>query len=147
AAHALGLVHRDLKPGNVMFDAAGAPKVTDFGLVKRAASDLTTQGTAVGTPAYMSPEQALGQSRFVGPPADVWALGVILYECLTGTRPFWGDDNWAVLRGVITDDPKPPRAVNPGVPRDLDLVCRKCLAKEPHERYPTAAELAEDLRR
>src|SRR5439155_18771604 len=92
AAHALGIVHRDLKPSNILFDQAGSPKVTDFGLARRAAgSDLTRTGAVMGTPSYMSPEQAGGKTRFVGPQSDVWSLGVILYECLAGARPFSGE--------------------------------------------------------
>jgi hypothetical protein len=147
AAHEAGVVHRDLKPGNVLFDAHGEPKVTDFGLAKRGGgADLTQSQAVLGTPAYMSPEQAKGETKFVGPQADVWALGVILYECLTGTRPFTADDSWALLQKVMTADPAPVRSVAREVTRELELICRKCLAKEPHERYPTAAGLADDLR-
>jgi WD40 repeat protein len=146
AAHDTGVVHRDLKPGNVLFDEHGEPKVTDFGLVKRAASDLTATQAVMGTPAYMAPEQAGGKAKYVGPAADVWALGVILYECLTGSPPFRGDDTWSVLRQVIADDPPPPRAAA-AVPRDLELICLKCLRKDPADRYPSAAALADDLGR
>jgi tRNA A-37 threonylcarbamoyl transferase component Bud32 len=144
AAHAAGLVHRDLKPGNVLFDAAGTPKVTDFGLVKMGKKDLTQTGAMMGTPAYMAPEQGR-DAKYVGPPADVWALGVMLYECLTGTRPFQGADVWELLRNVLESDPVAPRYRRPGLPRDLELVCLKCLEKNPADRYPSATELADDL--
>ena len=149
AAHAAGIVHRDLKPGNVLLSEAGEPKVTDFGLAKRVAGDseLTRTNAVMGTPAYMAPEQAQGGTKFVGPPADVWALGVMLYERLTGRRPFLGDDNWQLLAAVQAGDFPPPRTVNPQVPKDLDLICRKCLSREPRERYETASELSADLRR
>jgi len=148
AAHDAGVVHRDLKPGNVLLDAAGEPKVTDFGLAKRVGgADLTATQAVMGTPAYMSPEQARGETKFVGPGADIYALGVILYECLTGTVPFRGEDSWSVVRQVIERDPDPLRSRTPGVPRDLELICLKCLAKSPRDRYPTAANLADDLDR
>jgi tetratricopeptide (TPR) repeat protein/tRNA A-37 threonylcarbamoyl transferase component Bud32 len=147
AAHTNGIVHRDLKPGNVLFDDAGEPKVTDFGLAKRhgGGSDLTRTNAVIGTPAYMAPEQAKGESKFVGPQADVWALGVILYECVTGRRPFDSEDSWSVLHKVMSEDPVPPRTRVPGVPRDLELICLKCLQKDPADRYPTARALADDL--
>jgi serine/threonine protein kinase/WD40 repeat protein len=125
------------------------PKVGDFGLAKRLGGpDGPTRTQAVvGTPAYMAPEQAGGQGKFVGPQADVYALGVILYQCLTGDVPFRDEDNWSLLRKVLEEQPPPPRKLAPGVPRDLELICLKCLEKEPHLRYPTANELADDLRR
>jgi eukaryotic-like serine/threonine-protein kinase len=125
------------------------PKVTDFGLAKRlgeAAGDRTRTGAIVGTPGYMAPEQA-GGGRLVGPAADVYALGAVLYECLTGRPPFEGDSTLEVLEQVRTADPVPPRRIDPAIPRDLETVCLKCLRKELHERFATAAELAEDLRR
>lgn len=148
AAHDLGIVHRDLKPGNVLFDATGEPKVTDFGLAKRAGgADLTRTQALMGTPAYMAPEQARGEARFVGPAADVWALGAILYECLCGARPFDADDTWALLRQVTDSTPVAPRSRAADVPRDLERVALKCLEKAPADRYPSAAALAEDLAR
>ena len=148
AAHDGGMVHRDIKPGNVLFDAAGEPKVTDFGLAKRlTGGDLTATFAVLGTPHYMSPEQAKGDTKFVGPQADVWALGVILYEALTGVRPFAADDIQDVLNRVMTAEPVPPRKRVASLPRELELICLKCLAKPPYERYPTAKELADDLDR
>lgn len=147
AAHALGIVHRDLKPGNVLFDIAGEPKVADFGLARRGAgNDQTRTDATMGTPPYMPPEQ-FGGAKYAGPPADVWALGVILYECLTGTRPFLGENQDELRDQIDRGNPAPPSRVAPEVPRDLELICLKCLAKAPPDRYPTAAVLADDLNR
>ncbi len=148
AAHRAGLVHRDLKPANVLLDAGGAPKVTDFGLVKRVGeADQTGTGAVMGTPAYMAPEQAEGRAKEAGPAADVWALGAILYECLAGEPPFGGASAMEVLLRVIAAAPYPLSRLNPNVPRDLEAVCLKCLEKDPRKRYVTAQALADDLGR
>ncbi len=145
AAHSEGIVHRDLKPGNILFDELGEPRVTDFGLAKRFSMQLTNTQAVMGTPAYMSPEQASGRTKFVGPPSDIYSLGVILYECLTGKPPFDGADSITVIQQVLNDTPSSIRSQVRTVPRDLELICLKCLEKEPADRYPTAAALAEDL--
>jgi serine/threonine-protein kinase len=149
AAHTQDVVHRDLKPGNVLLTADGTPKVTDFGLAKivGGADRLTRTGEVMGTPAYMAPEQARGRHADVGPLGDVYALGAILYELLTGRPPFQGATVLETLDRVVRDEPTPPRRLAGSVPRDLETVCLKCLRKEPGRRYPSAAHLADDLRR
>jgi WD40 repeat protein len=149
AVHERSVVHRDLKPANVLLAADGTPKVADFGLAKRLDDDAgqTQTGRIMGTPSYMAPEQAGGRVKDVGPAADVYALGAILYECLTGRPPFRAATVLETLNQVRQDDPVPPRNLNPAAPRDLETVCLKCLQKEPSRRYLSAAEMADDLRR
>jgi WD40 repeat protein len=148
AAHQKGVVHRDLKPANVLLAEDGAPKITDFGLAKKLDEAGQTQsGAVMGTPSYMAPEQASGKTREIGQGADVYALGVILYECLTGRPPFKATTPLDTLLQVVAAEPVAVRQLQPQVPRDLETVCLKCLHKEPHRRYASAAALADDLER
>jgi WD40 repeat protein/serine/threonine protein kinase len=174
AVHQQGIVHRDLKPANILLQgksevrkpesrkehSGGAPasglsisdftvKVTDFGLAKRLDTDTgpTLSGQILGTPCYMAPEQAAGRTKQIGPATDVYSLGAILYEMLTGRPPFQEESQWETIRKVASEEPLAPRQLEPKVPLDLETVCLKCLQKEPQKRYATALALAEDLRR
>jgi serine/threonine protein kinase len=147
-AHGEGVVHRDIKPDNVMIGAGDRPQLMDFGLAKRVTEDntLTTDGNPLGTPAYMSPEQARGDLKQVGPQSDQYSLGVVLYELMTGQRPFDGPP-LSVIAQLATQDVPPPRTIRPGLSKDLEAICLKALDRDPARRYPGAEALAEDLRR
>jgi tRNA A-37 threonylcarbamoyl transferase component Bud32 len=148
-AHQRGVLHRDLKPQNIMVDSTGRPRVTDFGLAKMLAGDstLTHTGAVMGSPSYMSPEQARGRNDLIGPASDVYSLGALLYELLTGRPPFRGKSPVETLSQVVNDETCPPRSLNPAAPAQLEIICLKCLEKEPIRRYPTARELELDLGR
>ena len=148
-AHRHGVLHRDLTPANVLVAADGRAKITDFGLAHLSSdmAALTQTGVVMGTPSYLSPEQADGQARVTGPATDIYALGAILYECMTGRPPFRGATVLETLAQVVHDEPVSPRQLLPQVPIDLNTICLKCLQKEPHRRYATALELADDLQR
>lgn len=149
-AHEEGILHRDLKPANILIDSrTDEPRITDFGLAEVITDDsgLTATGARLGTPSYMSPEQASGEAECVGPATDIYALGAILYELLTGRPPFRGSTAIQTLTMVINRHPVPPRQLNDDIPRDIETVCLKCLSKDPEDRYASAAELAADIER
>lgn len=157
-AHGQGVLHRDLKPGNILMDSGVLPRVTDFGLAKRLAGgggkaptgwtpELTRAGSLLGTPSYMAPEQLRSGRGESGPPCDVYSLGAVLYHALTGRPPFLTADVESTLLQVIDQEPTPLRAINPAIPWELDAICLKCLEKDPGRRYATAGELEADLRR
>jgi serine/threonine-protein kinase len=148
AAHDKNVIHRDLKPANVLLSEDGTPKITDFGLARKLdAAGQTASGAIMGTPSYMAPEQAGGKTRELGPACDVYALGAILYEVLTGRPPFRAATPLETVLQVVTDEPVPPSQLQSKTPRDLETICLKCLHKEPARRYGSAQALAEELGR
>ena len=153
-AHERGVLHRDLKPSNVLIDRAGQPRIIDFGLAKRLSSDpqlstlndqLTLTGQVLGSPNFIPPEQAAGKRGAIGRHSDIYALGAILYYLLTARPPFAAATAHEIVHQVLTTEPVGPRSLNPNVPRDLEIICLKCLEKEPHRRYRTAQDLADEL--
>src|SRR5438477_4000490 len=148
-AHERGILHRDIKPGNILFDKRGEPHLTDFGLARLVETESTVTRTTeiLGTPSYMAPEQAIGDIKAIGPASDVYGLGAVFYQLLTGQPPFVGDTTFETTRLVLEAEPRRPKFWNPKVNRDLETICLKCLEKDPQRRYASALALAEDLDR
>ena len=147
--HRHGILHRDLKPSNILLDSHDEPHITDFGLAKKIGGDSTQTraGVVMGTPSYMAPEQAAGKIQELGPACDVYGLGAVLYELLTGRPPFRSETPLDTVVHVLEKEPAPPRLLNPKIERDLETICLKCLEKDPSRRYKSAEELAQDLER
>ena len=145
AIHERRITHRDLKPGNILLGEMGEPKVVDFGLARRPDQQLTVTGQMLGTPSYMSPEQVGGKTKTIGPPTDVWALGVILYELLTGVRPFTADSFQGLFAQILMTKSPSLRSRDPDLPRELEVICARCLDRDPTRRFPTAEALANEL--
>src|SRR5437763_8030783 len=148
-AHEHGILHRDIKPGNILLDAKGEPHLTDFGLARLVESESSVTHTldVLGTPSYMAPEQAAGNNAAVGSVTDVYGLGAVLYQLLTGHPPFAGGTTYETIKLVLETEPRQPRQLNPKIDRDLSTICLKSLEKDPKRRYPSALALAEDLER
>jgi TolB-like protein len=148
-AHEHGILHRDIKPGNILLDAKGEPHLTDFGLARLVESESTVTRTleVLGTPSYMAPEQALGNNEAITSVTDVYGLGAVLYQLLIGQPPFAGGATYETIKLLLDTEPRPPRVVNPKIDRDLSTICLKCLEKDPKLRYSSALALAEDLER
>src|SRR5437660_1579686 len=148
-AHEHGILHRDIKPGNILLDAKGEPHLTDFGLARLVESDSTVTRTmeVLGTPSYMAPEQAVGNNAAISSVTDVYGLGAVLYQLLTGQPPFAGGTTYETIKLLLDTEPRSPRLLNPKVDRDLSTICLKCLEKDSQRRYPSALALAEDIER
>jgi serine/threonine-protein kinase len=148
-AHEHGILHRDIKPGNILLDAKGEPHLTDFGLARlvESESSITQTLDVLGTPSYMAPEQAVGNNAAISGVTDVYGLGAVLYQLLTDQPPFAGGATYETIKLLLNTEPRPPRLLNPKIDRDLSTICLKCLEKDPKRRYPSALALAEDLER